>query len=137
MIIDVTSDDSGLYICSLMKNSSDSTESYQEHIHAYVRVRTRPGDIINMLNNFYDTLELWSKLQNFLLSIIYLLPGAVGSFRARATTIIAVLIWEVWRNRTGGSAIIDFTAEMRRLPGYYENNTEEVVKWERLDPHHM
>jgi hypothetical protein len=43
----------------------------------------------------------------------------------------------VWRNRTGGSQIIDFTAEMRRLPGFYPNNTEEVVKWERLDPHHM
>lgn len=44
MIIDVTSDDAGLYICSLMKNSSDSSESYQEHLHAYVRVRTRPGE---------------------------------------------------------------------------------------------
>lgn len=46
-------------------------------------------------------------------------------------------MWEVWRNRTGGSPIIDFTAEMRRLPGFYPNNTEEVVEWERLDPHHI
>ena len=44
MIIDVASGDSGLYICSLLKNSSDSSESYQEHLHAYVRVRTRPGE---------------------------------------------------------------------------------------------
>jgi len=64
--------------------------------------------------------------------IIHFPPGAVGAFRARATTIIAVLIWEVWRNRTGGSPIIDFTAEMRRLPGVYPNYTEELVEWERL-----
>lgn len=63
--------------------------------------------------------------------------GAVGTFRARATTIIAVLIWEAWRNRTGGSPIIDYTAEMRRLPGFYRNHTEELVEWERLDPHHI
>lgn len=63
--------------------------------------------------------------------------GAVGTFRARATTIIAVLIWEAWRNRTGGSPIIDYTAEMRRLPGFYRNHTEERVEWERLDPHHI
>lgn len=63
--------------------------------------------------------------------------GAVGTFKARATTIIAVLMWDMWRNRTGGSPIIDFTAEMRRLPGIYPNNTEELVEWERLDPHHI
>ncbi|CRK97316.1 CLUMA_CG010710, isoform A [Clunio marinus] len=105
MLIDVTSDDAGLYICSVLKNSSDSDDSYQEYAYTYVRVKTR--------------------------------PGAVGSFRAKATTIIAVLIWEAWRNRTGGSPIIYYTAEMRRLPGYYPNYTEEKVKWERLDPHHI
>lgn len=26
---------------------------------------------------------------------------------------------------------------MRRLPGFYPNNTEEKVEWERLDPHHI
>lgn len=72
-----------------------------------------------------------------LLSLIMKQPGAVGTFRARATTIIAVLMWEFWRNRTGGSPIIDFSAEMRRAPGYYPNNTEELVEWERLDPHHI
>jgi hypothetical protein len=46
-------------------------------------------------------------------------------------------MWEVWRNRTGGTPLIDFTAEMRRLPGLYPNNTEEYVEWERLDPHHI
>lgn len=69
--------------------------------------------------------------------INYVSAGAVGTFRARATTIIAVLMWEVWRNRTGGSPIIDFTAEMRRQPGFYPNGTEEIVEWERLDPHHI
>lgn len=44
---------------------------------------------------------------------------------------------QVIRSRTGGSPIIDYTAEMRRLPGVYPNNTEEKVEWERLDPHHI
>lgn len=70
-------------------------------------------------------------------SLIMNQPGAVGTFRARATTIIAVLMWEFWKNRTGGSPIIDFSAEMRRVPGFYLNNTEELVEWERLDPHHI
>lgn len=47
-----------------------------------------------------------------------------------------MLIWEVWRNQTGGSPIIDFTAEMRRLPRVFSNFSEEV-EWERLDPHHI
>lgn len=55
----------------------------------------------------------------------------------RATTIIAVISWDIWRNRTGGSPIIDFTAEMRRLPGTYPDNSEELVEWEKLDPHHI
>jgi hypothetical protein len=72
-----------------------------------------------------------------LLSLIIYITGAVGFFRARATTIIAVLMWDMWRNRTGGSPIIDFTAEMRRLPRVFPNLTEELVEWERLDPHHI
>lgn len=43
MLFDVTSDDSGLYICSVLSNSTDS-ESYQEYVYAHVRVRTKPGD---------------------------------------------------------------------------------------------
>lgn len=63
--------------------------------------------------------------------------GAVSSFRVRASTIIAVLIWEIFKNRTGGYPIIDFTAEMRKIPDYYYNNTEEDLKWEKLEPHHI
>lgn len=73
----------------------------------------------------------------------------------RATTIIAVLIWEgkksflkfmkllsgsffiVWRNQTGNAPIIDFTAEMRIQPDLDSNDTENDVSWERLDPHHI
>lgn len=63
--------------------------------------------------------------------------GAVSSFRVRASTIIAVLIWEIFKNRTGGYPIIDFTAEMRKVPDYHYNNTEEDLKWEKLEPHHI
>lgn len=76
------------------------------------------------------------EIQNFAINY-ETAAGAVGTFRARATTIIAVISWEVWRNRTGGAPIIDFTAEMRREPGFYLNGTEEKVVWERLDPHHI
>ncbi|KAG5680531.1 hypothetical protein PVAND_010036 [Polypedilum vanderplanki] len=104
VFIEITSNDTGLYKCSILKNSS--SQSYQEEIvHARVKVKTR--------------------------------PSAVSSFRARATTIIAVLIWEVWRNRTGNSPITDFTAEMRRQPDIFPNNTEEEVEWTRLDPSHI
>lgn len=68
---------------------------------------------------------------------IPLKQGAVSSFRVRASTIIAVLIWEIFKNRTGGYPIIDFTAEMRKVPDYYYNNTEEDLKWEKLEPHHI
>lgn len=81
--------------------------------------------------------EHCSKEPRSLINHIRFTPGAVGIFRARATTIIAVLMWEMWRNRTGGSPIIDFTAEMRRLPRFYPNGSEELVEWERLDPHHI
>jgi hypothetical protein len=50
MIIDVTSNDAGLYTCSLMKNTSDATESYQDHLQAYLRVKTRPGERANRAN---------------------------------------------------------------------------------------
>lgn len=63
MIIDVTSGDAGLYICSLMKNSSDASESYQEKIHAYVRVRTRPGDKNKHVHKCLR--HAWTLLQNY------------------------------------------------------------------------
>lgn len=43
MLLDVTSDDAGLYTCSVLQNTSD-TESYHDYVRAYVRVRTKPGD---------------------------------------------------------------------------------------------
>lgn len=62
-------------------------------------------------------------------------PGPVSAFTVRATTIIAVIVWEVMPNRTGGYAVRDFTTELRKLP-----QTEEEDKntpWERMDPHHI
>lgn len=46
-------------------------------------------------------------------------------------------VYLVWRNQSGNSPVIDFTAEMRLQPDIYPNGTEEEVKWERLDPNHI
>lgn len=43
MLFDVTSDDAGLYICSVLSNSTEP-ETYQEYVYAHLRVRTKPGD---------------------------------------------------------------------------------------------
>ena len=61
-------------------------------------------------------------------------PLAVSNFFVRASTIIAVLVWEVLPNRTGGYAIRDFTAEMRKLR-MTEEDPEE--RWETIDPRHI
>ncbi|XP_055632165.1 uncharacterized protein LOC129772199 [Toxorhynchites rutilus septentrionalis] len=61
-------------------------------------------------------------------------PLAVSSFYVRASTIIAVLVWEVMPNRTGGYVIRDFTAEMRRLRTSEEEPEE---RWEVIDPRHI
>lgn len=44
VLINITSDDAGLYICSVLPNSTDTESSYQEQVHAQVRVRTKPGE---------------------------------------------------------------------------------------------
>ncbi|XP_058444555.1 uncharacterized protein LOC131426122 isoform X2 [Malaya genurostris] len=61
-------------------------------------------------------------------------PLAVSNFFVRASTIIAVLVWEVMPNRTGGYAIRDFTSEMRRLRMTDEDPEEP---WETIDPRHI
>ncbi|XP_055523811.1 uncharacterized protein LOC129717721 isoform X2 [Wyeomyia smithii] len=61
-------------------------------------------------------------------------PLAVSNFFVRASTIIAVLVWEVLPNRTGGYAIRDFTAEMRKLR-MTDDDPEEP--WETIDPRHI
>jgi hypothetical protein len=46
VFIDVTSNEAGLYICSVLKNSSsDEQPSYQPHIQAQIKVKTRPGNL--------------------------------------------------------------------------------------------
>uniref|UniRef100_A0A182J2F9 Ig-like domain-containing protein n=1 Tax=Anopheles atroparvus TaxID=41427 RepID=A0A182J2F9_ANOAO len=61
-------------------------------------------------------------------------PLAVSNFYVRASTIIAVLVWEVMPNRTGGYAIRDFTAEMRKMR---EDADEPELPWETIDPRHI
>lgn len=61
-------------------------------------------------------------------------PLAVSNFFVRASTIIAVLVWEVLPNRTGGYAIRDFTAEMRKFRMTDEDPEE---RWETIDPRHI
>lgn len=61
-------------------------------------------------------------------------PLAVSNFFVRASTIIAVLVWEVMPNRTGGYAIRDFTAEMRKLRW---SDEEDEQSWETIDPRHI
>ncbi|XP_058811315.1 uncharacterized protein LOC131676210 [Topomyia yanbarensis] len=61
-------------------------------------------------------------------------PYAVSNFFVRASTIIAVLVWEVMPNRTGGYAIRDFTSEMRKLRMTDEDPEEP---WETIDPRHI
>uniref|UniRef100_A0A182QBW4 Ig-like domain-containing protein n=1 Tax=Anopheles farauti TaxID=69004 RepID=A0A182QBW4_9DIPT len=61
-------------------------------------------------------------------------PLAVSNFYVRASTIIAVLVWEVMPNRTGGYAIRDFTAEMRKMR---ETNDAPELPWETIDPRHI
>ncbi|XP_061517518.1 uncharacterized protein LOC11175604 [Anopheles gambiae] len=61
-------------------------------------------------------------------------PLAVSNFYVRASTIIAVLVWEVMPNRTGGYAIRDFTAEMRKMR---ESSNETELPWETIDPRHI
>jgi ribosomal protein S16 len=43
-LINITSEDAGLYICSVLTNFTDTESSYQELVHAQVRVRTKPGE---------------------------------------------------------------------------------------------
>lgn len=61
-------------------------------------------------------------------------PLAVSNFFVRASTIIAVLVWEVFPNRTGGYAIRDFTSEMRQLR---MSDEEPEERWETIDPRHI
>ncbi|XP_050101567.1 uncharacterized protein LOC126581740 [Anopheles aquasalis] len=69
-------------------------------------------------------------------------PLAVSNFYVRASTIIAVLVWEVMPNRTGGYAIRDFTAEMRRMRDPSGSDTTVAtdapeLPWETIDPRHI
>lgn len=47
MLIDVTSNDAGLYICSILKNSSDTSYQLQwaPELYANLKVKSRPGEI--------------------------------------------------------------------------------------------
>lgn len=113
----MTVDDAGVYTCSAI--TSDTFESINL-------------DDENSINDKNYTTNTMIEINRIDLTV-RTRPGAVAKFTCRATTIIAVIIWEVWPNRTGGHPLIYFTAELRRVPDYGENETE----WQLLDPHHI
>lgn len=110
--------DSGTYVCSAV------ISGFYESVNVGVED--------NSVHNENYTKDMVIELARIEVNV-RTVPGAVSKFKCRATTIIAVIIWEVWPNRTGGHPILDFTAEMRRMPDYGENETE----WMLLDPHHI
>ncbi len=115
MLRNVTVADVGLYVCSV-QSSDNSNETTTNDYREIAQVKLRVRTV----------------------------PGPVATLKVRTSTIIAVIIWEVLPNRTGGYAIRDFTAEYRRLPDPDEyinvtasNGTKNETAWERLDPHHI
>uniref|UniRef100_A0A336L3L2 CSON003813 protein n=1 Tax=Culicoides sonorensis TaxID=179676 RepID=A0A336L3L2_CULSO len=117
-LINLSVNDAGTYTCSAVVSG----------LYETVNVGVEDNSVHN--ENF--TQETVIELARIDVNV-RTVPGLVATFKCRATTIIAVIIWEVWPNRTGGYPILDFTAEMRRMPDYGENETE----WTLLDPHHI
>jgi hypothetical protein len=131
ILTNITPNDEGLYTCSKIISSSEIDSNNQ----------TYPSN-----NNFNDNLNVSTVISSdsdtesvveVIKSnvIVRTTPGPVSKFTVRTTTIIGVIVWEVFPNRTatGGYPIRDFTAEMRRMP---ENESDNPM-WERLDPHHI
>lgn len=117
-MINLNINDAGTYICSAVVSG------------LYESVNLGEGD--NSVHNENFTKNMVVELARIEVNV-RTVPGPVATFKCRATTIIAVIIWEIWPNRTGGYPLLDFTAEMRRMPDYGENETE----WMLLDPHHI
>lgn len=117
-LINLNINDAGTYICSAVVSG------------LYESVNLGEGD--NSVHNENFTKNMVVELARIEVNV-RTVPGPVATFKCRATTIIAVIIWEIWPNRTGGYPLLDFTAEMRRMPDYGENETE----WMLLDPHHI
>ena len=98
----------------------------------------------NSINNNNNNNLNYKQKENRFNIKVRTTPGRVSYLTVRASTIIAVLIWEVFTNRTGGYALKSFTAEYRlyTLNNYlYENDIinnyyliNYTTKWERLDP---
>lgn len=64
------------------------------------------------------------------------IPGAVAFLNARITTIVGILMWKWYDNKTGGYPIKCFTADFRMQPAENETNPN-VTKWIRMDPSHI
>jgi hypothetical protein len=126
----LTPNDEGLYTCSKILLTSDIDSNNQTTYNNFNNNDNLNNSNLVSSDNTESVVEIMKSNV-----IVRTKPGPVSKFTVRTTTIIGVIVWEVFPNRTatGGYAIRDFTAEMRRLP---VNETDDP-KWERLDPHHI
>lgn len=149
LLTSLTTDDSGVYTCSAKMfdefgfvNDLDQNQEVQGRNYTLmelnkfeIHVRTTPGAVASFTCR--ATTIIGKDSQNldfkFLVRPISRPPRTVVILVLKKNPLPAVIIWEVWPNRTGGYPIRDFTADMRRVPDFGENETE----WQLLDPHHI
>ncbi|XP_052866955.1 uncharacterized protein LOC128273077 [Anopheles cruzii] len=123
------------------ENATGKEITQQEVENVVDRVKHQKEEIVkgnreassHQMENFVELLKVNVKVRTP--------PLAVSNFYVRASTIIAVLVWEVLPNRTGGYAIRDFTAEMRRMHDTDDSRDidEDIpeLPWETIDPRHI
>ncbi|XP_055712928.1 contactin-1 isoform X1 [Phlebotomus papatasi] len=108
LIINITMNDAGNYTCS-----------------------TIPGNA-NLTSNITSSLDY--KTSNIRVRTP---PEAVSSFAVRASTVIAVLIWEYPPKKLLANSVRSFTADFRKVPEEIildDNGSIIETEWERLDP---
>ncbi|XP_059614265.1 contactin-1 isoform X1 [Phlebotomus argentipes] len=108
LIINITMNDAGNYTCS-----------------------TLPGNA-SLTGNMSSSLDL--KTSNVRVRSP---PEAVSFFAVRASTVIAVLIWEYPPKRLIANSVRSFTADFRQVPEDVELDADGNIietEWERLDP---
>jgi hypothetical protein len=128
ILTNITPNDEGLYTCSKIISSSEIDSNNQTYSSSNFNDNVNVSTLISS-----DTENVVEVIKSNV--IVRTTPGPVSKFTVRTTTIIGVIVWEVFPNRTatGGYPIRDFTAEMRRMPV----NESDNPMWERLDPHHI
>ncbi|GAB0096816.1 uncharacterized protein DMENIID0001_123840 [Sergentomyia squamirostris] len=114
LIVNITMNDAGNYTCSTISDNATLTGNLSSSslYHRTANVRVRTP------------------------------PEAVSFFAVRASTVIAVLIWEYPPKKLIANSVRSFTADFRKVPdeiavdaeGNVQNITSEETEWERLDP---